>query len=346
VQNVTASPLIVVRQSLCVPAPSLDDIASLVDLDAGTVAGRAFTDDAIYDLELERVFARAWSYLCDPDELEEPGQFVSTFTGEDPVAVVRQSDGSVKAVLNSCRHRGLPVCGLAGQAPRLTCGYHGWTYDLDGRLVGVIDGDEDFRRWAEERRLALVPVTRTVMRGGLLFGTWDAMWDRGDADAHARVEAAAVALRAEGPLTRQRRPIQLDANWKVVVEVLGAVAEAEGGTVLFPSFAVLPESGLVTAVHPKGPDRTEVWVSTAVTTSSDAVDPVRVAIETGLEPEGPRSVVLTLKARAMAPDGCPAVDAPVAIPPRHIQERSATHLYRAWVEHMIDDSPLTGLIAT
>ncbi len=328
------------------PLPAPDDIASLVDIDAGTVAGRAFADDAIYELELERVFARAWSYLCDPDELPEAGQFVSTFTGEDPVSIVRQADGGVKALLNSCRHRGLPVCGLAGQAPQLTCGYHGWTYDLDGRLVGVVDGDEEFGRWAEERRLALVPVTRTVMRGGLLFGTWDATWECGDADTYARVEAAAVALRVDGPLARQRRPIDLDANWKIVVEVLAGMAEAEGGTLLFPSFALLPDSGLVTAVHPKGPNRTVVWVSTAPTTSGDAVDPLRVAIETGLEPEGPRTVVLNLKSRATASDGCPAEGDPVAVPPRHIQERAATHVYRAWVEHMTDDSPLTGLIST
>ena len=329
------------------PPPALDEIASLVDLDAGTVAGRAFTDDAIYELELERVFARAWSYLCDPDDLRETGQFVSTFTGEDPVAVVRQSDGSVKAVLNSCRHRGLPVCGLAGQAPQLTCGYHGWTYELDGRLVGVIDGDEEFRRWAEERRLALVPVTRTLTLGGLLFGTWDATWDCGDADAQGRVEAAAAALRAEGPLTRQRRPIPLDANWKVVVEVVSAIAEAEGGLLLFPSFAVLPESGLVTAVHPKGPSRSEVWVSTAGTTPRDAVDSFRVAIETGLEPRG-------------SPDRRPEPE--VSCHGDRTGARRRTHrlhslrdtsksvrqrrLYRAWVEHMIDDSPLTGLIST
>ena len=341
----TASARVLVRQSLCVPPLALGDIASLVDLSAGTVAGRAFADDAIYELELERVFARGWSYLCDPDELSEAGQFVSTFTGEDPVSVVRQEDGSVKSFLNSCRHRGLPVCGLAGQAPQLTCGYHGWTYALDGRLVGVIDGDVEFGRWAEDRQLALVPVTRTVVLGGLLFGTWDATWESGDADTYARVEAAVLALRAQGSLTRHRRPFQFEANWKVVVEVLAGLAEAEGGLFLFPSFAVLPERELVVAVHPKGPNGTVVWVSAAPTALGDEVEPLRVAIETGLQPEGPRTVALNLKSRA-TPDGCPAGDTPVALPPRHMRERAATHLYRAWVEHMIDDSPLTGLLST
>ncbi len=323
----------------------MDEIAALVDLEAGTVAGRAFSDDAIYELELERVFARSWGYLCDPGDLSETGQFVSTFMGEDPVAVVRQPDGSAKAMLNSCRHRGLPVCGLAGQALALTCGYHGWTYALDGRLVGVIDGDEEFSRWAEERALGLVPVTRTVLLGGLLFGSWDATWESGDVEDQARVEAPVVALRSGGPLRRHRRPVQVDANWKAVLEVLGAIADSESGEVLFPSFVVLLERGLVAAIHPKGPTRCEVWVSTAPTAPVDAVDRLRVAIETGLQPEGPRTVALTLKSRVTA-DGCPAEDVPVALPPQHIGDGSARRLYRTWVVHMTDESPLSGLLAT
>ena len=255
------------RQSRLVPPPALGDITSLVDIDAGTVAGRAFTDDAIYELELERVFARAWSYLCDPDELRESGQFVSTFTGEDPVSIVRQSDGRVKALLNSCRHRGLPVCGLAGQAPQLTCGYHGWTYDLDGRLVGVIDGDEEFRRWAEERRLALVPVTRTVtnwvgccLAHGTPCGN-AAMPTPPPRRGGCAQTAAPKALSHDtnDPSRSMRTGRSWSKSWQ-------AWPRLKVAPLLFPGFALLPERGLVTAVHPKGPNRTVVWVSTAPTT--------------------------------------------------------------------------------
>ena len=84
---------------------------------------------------------------------------MSTFTGEDPVAIVRQTTAP-QGMLNSCRHRGLQVCGPSGQAAQLTCGYHGWVYDLDGRLVGVTGGDEQFSMGARPG-LGLVPVTRT-----------------------------------------------------------------------------------------------------------------------------------------------------------------------------------------
>jgi nitrite reductase/ring-hydroxylating ferredoxin subunit len=320
-----------------------DSIAALVDLDAGTVAGRAFVDDHIYDVELERVFARAWCFLCDAAELTAPGQFVTTFTGEDPVAIVRQHDGSIRAMLNSCRHRGMPVCGPAGQATQLTCGYHGWTYDLDGRLVGVLDGDEDFRRWAEERQLALVPVTRTAHVGELLFGTWDACaageLDRDD----SRLLMAIEAVRGDQPLVRHPRPMRIEENWKVVVEVLGTLAEREGGVTVFPSLAILPTRGLVAAVHPKGPGGCEVALSASARRPVDGFDALRLAIETELEPEGPRTVLLSLKPRVTAPDGCPVDEVPVTRPPRHIDGGATARLYRAWIEHMTDDSPLTGL---
>jgi nitrite reductase/ring-hydroxylating ferredoxin subunit len=333
------------RHSALVPLEP-DDIAALVDLERGTVAGRAFADDLVYDIELERVFARAWCLLCDVDRLTGPGQFVSTFTGEDPVTVVRQADGSLKVMLNSCRHRGLPVCGSAGKAHRLTCGYHGWTYDLDGRLVGVLDGDEDFRRWAEDRRLALIPITRTTEVGGLLFGTWDATWAPSlEAGGSALAEAIA-AVRAEGPLERHPTPVRLEANWKVAIEVLGALAQSEDGVTLFPSFVALPSRGLVAAVHPKGHHACEVALWASARAPFDASDRLRAVIEPELEPEGPRTVVLNLKPRAAGLGGCPEEDVPVVRPPRQVDARATEELYRAWVEHMVDDSPLAGLITT
>ena len=320
-----------------------ESIAALVDLDAGTVAGRAFVDDHIYDVELERVFARAWCFLCDAGELTAPGQFVTTFTGEDPVAVVRQPDGGLKAMLNSCRHRGMPVCGPAGQARQLTCGYHGWTYELDGRLVGVLDGDEDFRRWAEERQLALVPVTRTTEMGGLLFGTWDVRAAGELGVQGVGLLAAIDAVRGSRPLVHHPRPLRFDENWKVVIEALVAIAERQDGVVLFPSFVVLPALGVVVAVHPKGPGACEVALSATARAPLGGLDALRVAIETELEPDGPRTVVLNLKPRATTPEGCPVEEVPAARPARHIGAQAIASFYRTWIEHMTDDSPLTGL---
>ena len=324
-------------------AISSDGLAGLVDLDGGTVAGRAFADDDIYEIELERVFARAWCFLCDVDVAPEPGQFVSTITGEDPVAVVRQVDGALKAMLNSCRHRGLPVCGPAGQAAQLTCGYHGWIYDIDGRLVGVTGGDQQFSQWARDRKLGLVPVTRTEEMRGLLFCSWDAAWPAVAGGERAKVEAAIDAVRGRGPIVRHPRPLRFDVNWKVALEALALIAATEGGVTLFPAFAALTARGLVISLHPKGATGCELWLSSTSAVSEEAVSALRLAIDTRLEPEGPRATPLRLKRQA-APDGCPDQEPISQAAPRRFDARASVDMYRRWLDHMTDETPLTGLV--
>jgi len=78
-------------------------------------------------------------------ELGEPGAFVTADLGGAPVAVVRQEDGSVRAFVNACRHRGttlLEGCGRTRQS--IACPYHGWTYRLDGRLRGIPGAESGF----------------------------------------------------------------------------------------------------------------------------------------------------------------------------------------------------------
>lgn len=67
--------------------------------------------------------------------LPEPGTYASCFVGDVPVVVTRTSDGTITAMQNVCRHRGALVVNGCGQAQRLTCPYHNWTYGLDGKLA-------------------------------------------------------------------------------------------------------------------------------------------------------------------------------------------------------------------
>ncbi len=83
------------------------------------------------------------------------GDFVSTWIGEQPVVVVRQADGSVRAFLNRCAHRGVAFCRApSGHADELMCPYHQWTYDLDGNLLGVPFRRACRIRWAQDGRHA------------------------------------------------------------------------------------------------------------------------------------------------------------------------------------------------
>jgi phenylpropionate dioxygenase-like ring-hydroxylating dioxygenase large terminal subunit len=151
------------------------DVNSLVDADKGLVSRRIFIEPEIYEQELERIFARCWLFLCHDSQIPRAGDFFSTYMGEDPVLVVRDSAGTVHAFLNTCRHRGNRLCRAdAGNAAFFTCSYHGWTYSNDGRLVGVPALQEAYFGELDPTQWGLLPVAQLDSYKGLYFATFDA----------------------------------------------------------------------------------------------------------------------------------------------------------------------------
>jgi len=151
------------------------EMIRLVDSDNGLVSRRIFIEPEIYEQELERIFARCWLFLCHESQIPRPGDFLTTYMGEDPVLVVRDSDGRARAFLNVCRHRGNRLCRAdTGNAASFTCAYHGWTYRNDGRLVGVPHLREFYRGELDRENWGLVPVAQLDDYKGLLFATFDA----------------------------------------------------------------------------------------------------------------------------------------------------------------------------
>src|ERR1700686_3502660 len=126
---------------------------------AHTLASKVYTDPAILDIEKTRIILRTWqlvgtlSHACGQVDgvertIADPESFFTAEVAGEPVIVVRDKQGVLRAFSNVCRHRAGPIASGSGCKNVLRCGYHGWTYTLDGRLVGTpdVEGVEFFDR--------------------------------------------------------------------------------------------------------------------------------------------------------------------------------------------------------
>jgi glycine betaine catabolism A len=201
------------------PGYPLADGASL----RRTLPGTAYTDPAVFGRERAQIFERLWFCAARSAEIDQPGSFQVVPVGGESVLIVRRPDGTLGAFLNVCRHRGSQLCAEgSGQVRRnLRCGYHAWTYDLDGRLVAA----PNLARMTDIDRDAY-GLVRVGLREWLGYA-WvcvaeepPSFEDTVIADVTARLgDPAAIGRYHTGQLDLGRRiTYQVAANWKLIIE--------------------------------------------------------------------------------------------------------------------------------
>ena len=185
---------------------------------------RLYTDPEQYRLEQERIFkGPTWNYLCLAAEIPEAGDWVATTIGEVAIIVARAANGAVNAFVNRCAHRGNLLClTRKGHGKEITCIYHGWSYDLEGKLTGVA-----FERGVK-RQGGMPPEfhkddhhlqrLRVAELSGLIFGSFDE--DVPDLETYLGPVVAGGIRRV---MNRKQRVIGrstqvLPNNWKLYFE--------------------------------------------------------------------------------------------------------------------------------
>ena len=147
---------------------------ALVDVERGEISREIYVNAEIYREEQERVFARAWLYVGHESQVRKPGDFFVSKMGEESVIMTRDRAGRIHVFLNSCRHRGMKVCRYDdGNTRALVCPYHAWTYDLDGRLIGVQDYENSYKPPFDKSQWGLVEVAQLANFRGTIWATWD-----------------------------------------------------------------------------------------------------------------------------------------------------------------------------
>ncbi|WP_417320602.1 aromatic ring-hydroxylating oxygenase subunit alpha [Emcibacter sp.] len=118
--------------------PTMEDLKQLVQ--PNRTHRRIYTDPDIFDLEMERIFGRAWIYMGHESQIPNSGDFLTLNLAKKPVIVARDGKGNIHVMHNQCTHRGAKLEGKAcGKARIFRCCYHGWTFKTDGTLMGVPD---------------------------------------------------------------------------------------------------------------------------------------------------------------------------------------------------------------
>jgi phenylpropionate dioxygenase-like ring-hydroxylating dioxygenase large terminal subunit len=184
--------------------------------EASHAPGWLYASPDVYRLEVEKLFMRDWLFVGRTEEVANPGDYLSLRIGGEPIVIARAADGVLAAFYNMCVHRGAEVAEGCGNARAFKCPYHGWIYDLSGRLTGAAHMKESAGFELSGQRLR--PVRIDTWRRNV-FVTFDENAPS-LAESMAEFEKDFAFLRPDDCRLGNRIELELACNWKFVHENL------------------------------------------------------------------------------------------------------------------------------
>lgn len=167
-----------------------------------------------YEREIETIFRRRWLVATREDELPNPGAYVRLDIIGEPLVILRDSEGTIRALSASCRHRGAELLTGQGNCRKITCPYHSWTYALDGELLAApsMKHAEGF-----EKSDHPLPSVRAETWAGFVFINFDPDAQPLLASLGGLVDRLASYNMGEMVVTKKWEN-RFNANWKIWVE--------------------------------------------------------------------------------------------------------------------------------
>jgi len=196
------------------PAPAFMGEGDVTDIPGAEYSIDAYTDPAFHRREVETVWSRCWQVACREDEVPNAGDFTVYDIADMSALIIRGRDGTLRAFVNSCPHRGTRLADGSGNTPRIRCGFHAMTWDCDGDLKQLTCA-WDFGD-APPGAFALTPV-KLDRWGGFVFVNFDP----GAGPLKDYLEGLPehfAPWKMEERFTAAHVVKHLDCNWKVTVE--------------------------------------------------------------------------------------------------------------------------------
>lgn len=145
----------------------------LVNVDRGRISRDIFTDQAIYEDELERIFPRSWLFVGHESQIPNNGDYILGKMAEESVIVNRDRNGKLHVFLNNCRHRGMRVCRYdKGNTRKFMCPFHAWVFSDQGALIGVPKMETGYRNELDKSEWGLIE-GRVYSYRGFIFACWE-----------------------------------------------------------------------------------------------------------------------------------------------------------------------------